>query len=76
MRDLLEKYKEMYVYDGSFPNFIMRMWRSILEHINARLYDCGLSFVYTLVQVKSKMHTLKKQYQKEKEKKCEPETGM
>ena len=59
----------MYVSDGSFPNFTLRMWRSLLEHINARLYDCGRTFVYTPEHVKSRIDTLKKKYQNEREKK-------
>ena len=65
-----------YILDGSFPNFTPRMWRSLLEHINARLFDCGMSFVYTPEQVKSEIDILKKRYWKEKENKSESRIGM
>lgn len=60
--DLLENHEELYVADGNFSNFTRRMWRDIVEHVNAKNIESGMTFVYSMEQMKSKINSFKKCY--------------
>lgn len=58
--DLLEKYKELYMVDGNFSNFTTKMWKDIMEHINAKCIESGFAFMYSTKHVNLKIDSLKK----------------